>query len=444
MRRRRSLFGPIVILAIGTLFLVRNFRPDIPVWHLVGQYWPVLLILLGVLRLIQTVAPHDPSLPPRPIVTGGEVFLIIFLCLIGVAIAHSPRMNIDPEIPWNEIFGRDYTYSHEQVQQISDDKPSIVVVNPSGEVHIEGTSEKQIEVHIEKRVNAASDDTARQADDASPVEIVREGSDYVVRVNYNNSQRRVSVHADLDIHVPRGASVRIDGKRGDVRVRDIAGAVTLNVERGDVDVQDVDGKMKLDIRRGSVTVEHIKGGVEMDGAGSDVQISDVDGDVVVRGEYTGSIMFASLKSLHWSSNRTELEVGKLPGKVDLSSGWLTITEPEGGVTVRTSSKDVHVVDFDGPVQITDRDAGVELETSKTPVGAINVENKSGKIEVSLPQSGKFQVDASARSGEVYSEFSGVETHHDNNNGTMTGTVGSNGATVKLNTTYGSISLRKRG
>ena len=121
-----------------------------------------------------------------------------------------------------------------------------------------------------------------------------------------------------------------------------------------------------------MTAEHIKGGVDVDGNGSDVQISDVDGDVTVRGEYTGSITFANLKSLKWSSNRTEMEVVKLPGKVDFSSGWLTITEPEGGVTVRTSSKDIHVVDFEGPVQITNRDAGVELETSKTPVGAITV------------------------------------------------------------------------
>jgi DUF4097 and DUF4098 domain-containing protein YvlB len=96
------------------------------------------------------------------------------------------------------------------------------------------------------------------------------------------------------------------------------------------------------------------------------------------------------------------------------------------------------------VQITDRDAGVELSTRKTPVGAIDVENKSGKTEVSLPSSGHFQVDASARRGEVDSEFSEVSAKRDNESGTMTGSVGKNGATVKLNTTYGSISLRKPG
>lgn len=440
--RRRSLFGPIVIVLIGTLFLVRNFRPDIPVWHLFGQYWPLLLIALGVLKLIQALGPHDPNLPPRPIIAGGEVFLIILLCLIGAAIFHAPHVNVD--IPWNDVFGRDFNYTHETVQQVSEAQPSIVVVNANGEVHVEGTDAKQIEVKTEKRVTAVDEDSAKQADDSSPVLISREGSDYVVRVNTPTSGRRATLHANLDITVPRGATVRIDGKRGDVRVRNVAGPVTLTVDRGDVDVEDVAGKLKLDIRRGSLIAQRIKGGVEMDGNANDLQISDVDSDVVVRGEYTGSIAFANLKSLKWSSARTQMEIARLPGKVDMSTGSLTITEPSGGVTVRTSSKDIHIDDFDGSVQITDRDAGVELSTSKTPVGAIEVENKSGKIEVSLPSSGHFQVDASARRGEVDSEFSEVSVKRDNENGTMTGSVGKNGSTVKLNTTYGSISLRKHG
>jgi DUF4097 and DUF4098 domain-containing protein YvlB len=442
--RRKSLFGPIVILLFGTLFLVRNFRPDIPVWHLFSQYWPLLLIALGVLKLVQALGPHDPSLPPRPIVTGGEVFLIVLLCLIGAAIFHAPHVNVDMNIPWNEVFGRDFTYTHETTQEVSEGQPSIVVVNPFGEVHVEGTDAKQVEVKTEKRVSAVDDDSAKQADDASPVVITREGADYVVRVNYPTAGRHVSLHANLDIEVPRGSAVRIDGKHGDVRVRSVAGPVNLTVDRGDVDVEDVAGKLKLDLRHGSVTAQRVKGGVEMDGSANDIQIGDIDNAVVVRGEYTGTIAFANVKSLKWSSSRTEMEIAKLPGKLDMSVGSLTITEPSGDVTIRTSSKDIRIEDFDGSVQVNDRDAGVELSTKKNPVGAIEVENKSGKIEVTLPSSGHFQVDATARRGEVESEFSGISVKRENENGTMTGSVGTNGSTVKLNTTYGSIHLRKEG
>ena len=88
--RRRSLFGPIVLVMFGTLFLVRNFRPDIPVWQLFSQYWPLLLILLGVLKLAQALGHDDPNVPPRPVITGGEIFLIILLY-------HSSRALCDPQ-----------------------------------------------------------------------------------------------------------------------------------------------------------------------------------------------------------------------------------------------------------------------------------------------------------------------------------------------------------
>jgi DUF4097 and DUF4098 domain-containing protein YvlB len=439
--RRRSLLGPIVILLIGTMFLVRNFRPDIPVWHLFSQYWPLLLIAIGLLKLVQNLGPQDPAIPPRPLVSGGEVFLLITLCFLGVAIAHSPNVNMD--IPWDDVFGREYNFTQSATQQVTEAQPSIVVLNPYGEVHVEGTDTKEIELKAEKRVTSVDESSAQHANDNSPVHISREGSDYVVRVDYSNSGRRTTLHANLDLQVPRGASLRIDGKRGDVRVRNVNGAVSLTVDRGDVNVEDVTGKLKLDLRRGSATVARVKGGVEMDGRANDLQISDVEGDVVVRGEYNGSIAFANVKSLKWSSSRTEMEIAKLPGKIDMSVGSLTITEPSGAVTVRTSSKDIRIEDFDGPVQVTDRDAGVEVSTSKASFGAVDVENKSGKIDVSLPSSSHFQVEASARRGEVDSEFSDVSTKRDNDNGTMTGSVGRGGPTVKLNTTYGSIRLKKQ-
>src|SRR5260221_5892064 len=79
MGRRASLFGPILILMFGAIFLVRNFRPDIPIGHLFGQYWPLLLIFLGLMKLVQAFSPQDPAQPGRPLMTGGEVFLIIIL-----------------------------------------------------------------------------------------------------------------------------------------------------------------------------------------------------------------------------------------------------------------------------------------------------------------------------------------------------------------------------
>ena len=442
MRRRGSLFGPIIIILFGTMFLVHNFRPDIEVWHLFGQYWPLLLIFLGLLKLIQAMSPQDPSLPSRPLLTGGEVFLVILLCFIGVAIFKGGRVVVDDTwLP--EVFGQDYNYTQEVKQAVSEAQPDIVIVNPGGEVTVEGADIKEIEVKADKHIRAVNEDEGKRVEGEARIQITRDGSQYIVRAEPPSTRRRISYRAALEIRVPKGSTVKVDGKHGDVKVRDITGAVNVTVDRGSVELADVGGNARLDIRRGSLTAQRVKGGVELDGRGDDIQVTDVDGDVIVRGEYGGNIAFANLKKiLRFTSSRTDMEIQRLPGKLDMSLGSLTITDPGGTVTVRSSSKDIRIDNFDGAVHITDRDAGIELSTKKPPSADIDVENKTGHIELTIPASSRFQIDASARSGEVSTEFSDVSNHHDNDNGTMNGTVGKGGPNVKLYTTHGNISLRK--
>src|SRR5260221_1355089 len=204
MYRRRSLFGPIILVVFGTMFLVRNFRPDIPVWHLFGQYWPILLIALGVLKLIQAMMPDDPNSQPRPVMTGGEVFMIFLLCLLGLAIFRGRNMNVDiPDL--GPLWGTDYNFNHEVHQTVAEAQPEILVANPSGNVSIEGADIKAIEVKADKRVRAMEESEANRIDNQAQIAISHEGSQYVVRADNPSSGRRFSYSANLEIRVPHGA-----------------------------------------------------------------------------------------------------------------------------------------------------------------------------------------------------------------------------------------------
>ena len=46
-----SLFWGLVLLLIGAVFLMDNLGVDIDVWDLIGDYWPVLLIAVGVKQI---------------------------------------------------------------------------------------------------------------------------------------------------------------------------------------------------------------------------------------------------------------------------------------------------------------------------------------------------------------------------------------------------------
>ena len=46
--KKESLFWGLIILVLGMLFLLKNFGFEINVWHLVGKYWPLVLIYIGL------------------------------------------------------------------------------------------------------------------------------------------------------------------------------------------------------------------------------------------------------------------------------------------------------------------------------------------------------------------------------------------------------------
>ncbi len=47
--RTRGLLGPIVLITIGGLFLIDEFLPR---WDF-GDLWPVLLIVIGIMKLLE-------------------------------------------------------------------------------------------------------------------------------------------------------------------------------------------------------------------------------------------------------------------------------------------------------------------------------------------------------------------------------------------------------
>jgi len=77
---RRSITGPLILLLIGGLFLWRNLHPEVPVFDLLAQYWPFVLIGWGLIRLIEVALWRESR---QGGFTGGEVVLVILVCMAG-------------------------------------------------------------------------------------------------------------------------------------------------------------------------------------------------------------------------------------------------------------------------------------------------------------------------------------------------------------------------
>ena len=85
--RKASIAGPLILILIGTAFLVKNVWPEIRFFETVMTYWPFLLIGWGVLRLIEILFTWQKGAKlPVAGVSGGEWALIIVLSVIGSSV----------------------------------------------------------------------------------------------------------------------------------------------------------------------------------------------------------------------------------------------------------------------------------------------------------------------------------------------------------------------
>ncbi|SRR5712692_255417 len=85
--RRRSIVVPLLLIALGGLFLYANLRPEVNPWPLVSRWWPLLLIFLGLGKFWDFYRLRSqPEAAKGAWLTGGEIAVIILLVLlVGVA-----------------------------------------------------------------------------------------------------------------------------------------------------------------------------------------------------------------------------------------------------------------------------------------------------------------------------------------------------------------------
>jgi len=60
--RRRGLVGPAVLITIGCIFLADRWWPDFSFHRL----WPLILIVIGVVRLLEMSMSHEDTVYPAP------------------------------------------------------------------------------------------------------------------------------------------------------------------------------------------------------------------------------------------------------------------------------------------------------------------------------------------------------------------------------------------
>ncbi len=447
--RRRSLAGPIVLIALGVLFLLGNMH--VLTWRTLGhywaRYWPLLIIVWGLVKLIEHWQDNRDGVPGRGIGVGG-VFLLIFIILLGSAATTADRVNwnalrgdMDMDSDFAGLFGNSYTFSN-TVDQPFTAGDSLRVVDDRGDITVNTWDQPNIKVVVNKKIIAENDADSRKYDQQTQPQFTTAGN--VITLNANTAGAgNQPVRSDLQIYLPAKAGVDIATRRGDVTVATRTGDVKISSTRGDATAKAITGNVTLDVRGGSVRVSDITGDVSLDGRIDDTNVSGVKGQLRLTGDYFGQMSLDQIaKGVSFHSSRTDMDLGALPGELTIESGELRGRALTGPLTLTTRSKEIHLEDVSGDLKIDNSNGPVEYRAGKK-LGMVDITTSRGDVQVTLPPQASFQLDARARRGDIRTDFS-LPVQSEHNEQTVNGTIGKGGPQVRLVSNFGDVEIRKGG
>src|SRR5260221_3510958 len=449
-RRQCSLAGPVVLILMGVLFLCGSM------WileihgmgRLFARFWPALLILWGVIKLIEYEQAKRLGQPARGIGVGG-VFLMLFLIgtgLIATQVARVDWKSLGEHIQLgdnqglDEIFGGStFSYSDEMSQEIA--AGSILHVNDErGTITVNVGDGKTMKVSVRKKVRTEKEQDAENYNSKTKPQITV--GDKVVTLNANTQGAGdKGVTTDMDIYVPINTALVITSGIGDVTIAGMTSNVEVSHHRGEVNVNDHTGNISLNLDGSSARLAHVKGDVTIQGKANEGGVEDVDGTLHLNGEFQESVRLVRIsKTVSFRSSRTEMEFARLDGRLDLDSGDLRADSLSGPMRLTTRSKDVALEGLSGDLRLEDENGTVEVGLHNP--GNIQIDNRKGDVQVSIPPNTPIKVEARTHQGEIESDFEEIKVDNRDNQSSASGSIGTNGPRLVMNCEKGTIEIRR--
>lgn len=441
---RGSLVGPLLLLGIGVIALLMTTHHINATyfWQWYGHWWPLVLIGAGVVLALESLAFSRYA---RIRLGGGVVLLGLILVCIGIVAAHNnvnwtavgDQLQLGNNVDLAQVFGK----KHEATEQVTHALPAnatVVIQNPRGDVTITEGGENQMEMDLDKTVYSNSGSEA--AEKLRGFEPLITSSGNVVTVHMPSSDSQV---CDVTIHLPANTALQVRTDHGDVTVNGRQAAVTVNAEHGDVQLSSIAGMVNATMHEGDLSATDVQGDLTVNGRMSDVTLSQVTGAVSLDGDFFGDVHLERLHGpVHLHSSRTDIQVASVAGSITLDSDDLTVENATGPVAIATLAKDVELRRVTGDLRIHNSDGDVDVKTL-APIGSVNIENKNGDVQVTLPEDAKFSVSATAVDGEIHTDYN-LSTENGNEHSVVSGSVGGGGPLVHITAEKGDITLHKGG
>lgn len=448
---RRSIVGPLVLVALGIIFLLEQTGKLSWAYSLAwyARWWPVVLIVAGVILLLEWMMDQqhmeEAGLPRTThVLSAGAVFLLILLAFVGLSARWADAGNWRGHFFGHDLAGLDRVFgeAHESDDAVSGTMPQggmLVVHNPWGAVTVTGASDDgQVHVSVHKTVYAWRDNEADARARQMQPTFSTAGNNLVLDVPAVNQGQ-----AELTVEMPHNAALSVSADHGDVRVNSIGGAVTISARKGDVELDGISGTVLAQVNNddSSVTAKGVTGAFTLEGRAGDISLTNIDGPVMLQGDFFGMTQAQQVNGpLRFETSRTKFSTARVDGELDIESGNLQGNRLLGPVTLTTRNRTIDLDDVSGPVAVVNRNGAVSV-TSAAPLGPVEITNQHGSVDLGLPENAGFVVDAEAKNGSLENDF-GLASKDNGDIHRLTGSVGNGGIRVRVQTSDGDVTIRK--
>jgi DUF4097 and DUF4098 domain-containing protein YvlB len=295
-------------------------------------------------------------------------------------------------------------------------------------------------VTVHKRVNAEDQSDADKWDKSTQPKIIANGQVIMLDSNTQGAGEHW-VATDLDVALPRKASVVVLTQHGDVSIMGRDGNAEVSSQNGDVAVTDLNGSLSLNLDHSSARISQVSSDVTIKGRSQDVSIEDVKGTVHLDGDFMESVKLSRIaKPVSFKTTRTDIGFSALEGYLNLDSDNLEASNVLGPFNLRTRSKDVMLNGVSSDVRVENENGAVEIHVNK--LGGLDVHNAKGDIRIFVPQHAGFELDAQARDGEIQSDFTQLKIDNGDQRSSATGSVNGGGPRMVLTNEHGTIEVRR--
>lgn len=444
--QRSSIFSGLLLILLGVLFLLGRFDPNLGIWHFFWRYWPVVIILWGIAKLIDHLGAQHSGQTRPALLSGSEAALLalVFFVLAGMGI-YSRIKSKDPDLNWDVgFFDHQASQSQELPAKIIPPGSHVAVTIARGSITAHAGDGNELLVSVNETAEGATENAAQDRMKTLQVVIEQTKEGYSVHpVNLDDAGGHVTV--DLDVTLPKKTSITASSDRGDIHISGVAGTVTATAQRGDIEVHDVASDVSAKMTKGDVRITDVGGNLSLAGRGNEVEISEVKGNGEIDGDFFGPIRVRSVAgTTRYHSQRADLTLVGVRGRLELDSEQIEISDVSGPAKLFTHEKDIEAENIGGRLDIADTKGDIKVRFSQPPREDINIADDSGGVDVTLPANSNFEISAVSQSGEVQSEFedSSLKLQNENGTGRLNGKVGAGGPKIHIATSYGTFILRK--